>query len=201
MNQPAAPLSEGKLKILKAVATLLEDPTTKITINRISTQLSVTEAAIYRHYRSKEEILAALLGYMENHFLTPVNQAQKNSTDTYVRLKYVFDQYMEFLIGHPGLARLFLGHGNTEAASVSEKVQILNAKIRGQVALMLKWGQANNALKPGLTPDQAAELFYGLVVGAAMAQVFRLPQLPQAERWSAFAQAVLTQPIAVGGQS
>jgi TetR/AcrR family transcriptional regulator len=200
MNQPAAPLSEGKLKILKAVATLLEDPTTKITINRISTQLSVTEAAIYRHYRSKEEILSALLGYMENHFLTPVNQAQKNSTDTYVRLKYVFDQYMEFLIGHPGLARLFLGHGNTEAASVSEKVQILNAKIRGQVALMLKWGQANNALKPGLTPDQAAELFYGLVVGAAMAQVFRLPQLPQAERWSAFAQAVLTQPVTVGGQ-
>lgn len=200
MNQPAAPLSEGKLKILKAVATLLEDPTTKITINRISTQLSVTEAAIYRHYRSKEEILTALLGYMENHFLTPVNQAQKNSTDTYLRLKYVFDQYMEFLIGHPGLARLFLGHGNTEAASVSEKVQILNAKIRGQVALMLKWGQANNALKPGLTPDQAAELFYGLVVGAAMAQVFRLPQLPQAERWSAFAQAVLTQPVAVGGQ-
>ena len=53
-------LSPGKLRILQAVASLLEDPSSKITINRLAAKISVTEAAIYRHYKSKDEIFAAL---------------------------------------------------------------------------------------------------------------------------------------------
>lgn len=186
----AEALSPGKMKILKAVADLLEDPAAKITINRIAGQCSVTEAALYRHYRSKEDIFQALLAYMETHFLGPLNRVQKQGGETPQQLAMVFNDYMEFFRGHPGLARLFLGHGNTEADGVSDKVQLLNAKIRSQLAMILKWGQAKGTLRSSLTPEQAAELFYGLVVAAAMAQVFNLPQISRDERWQGFAAAV-----------
>jgi TetR/AcrR family transcriptional regulator len=178
------------MKILKAVATLLEDPGTKITINRIATHVSVTEAAIYRHYRSKEDIFAALMAYMESNFITPINAVQQQTTDTYTRVKFLFDAYMEFLEGHPGLARLLLGHGNTEAVGVTDKAKLLNAKIRSQVALMLKHGAASGSWRSALTPEQGAELFYSLVVAVAMEEMFRLPQLDRDHRWDMLATAL-----------
>lgn len=178
------------MKILKAVATLLEDPSTKITINRIAGQVSVTEAAIYRHYRSKEDIFAALMAYMEMNFITPINAVQQQTTDTYTRLKILFDAYMEFLEGHPGLARLLLGHGNTEAVGVADKAKLLNAKIRSQIALLLKYGAAGGGWRSHLTPEQGAEMFYSLVVAVAMEQMYSLPQLDRQQRWDILATAV-----------
>ncbi len=178
------------MKILKAVATLLEDPTTKITINRIAAQVSVTEAAIYRHYRSKEDIFSALMLYMDANFIAPINAVQQQTQDTHTRLKSLFDVYMEFLEGHPGLSRLLLGHGNTEATGVADKAKLLNAKIRAQVALLLKYGMANGTWQSTLTPEQGAELFYSLIVATAMEQTFSLPQLSNDERWDIVATSI-----------
>jgi len=187
-------LSPGKMKILKAVATLLEDPSAKLTVNRIANHISVTEAALYRHYRSKEDILQALLEYTESHFLAPLNYVQKQPHMTpATQLKYVYDHYMSFLDGHPGLARLLLGQGNTEAAGVSDKVKLLHAKLRSQLAMILKWAQAKGALSGDLTPDQVVELFYGTIMGSAMAMTCHLPQLSAEERWQAFAASAFAQ--------
>jgi len=186
-------LSPGKLRILQAVASLLEDPSSKITISRLAAKISVTEAAIYRHYKSKDEIFAALFDYMESHFLTPLNYVQKESTSTDKRLQFIFKQYMEFFHGHPGLARLMLGQGSNEASGISEKVQILNAKIRGQIALIIKWGEAKGHVKSGLMPEAVADLFYGLIVAAAMSEVFNLPQLTVETRWQNFEAATLNR--------
>lgn len=191
-----ANLSPGKLRILQAVAALLEDPAGKVTIARLASKISVTEAAIYRHYRSKDEIFQALFEYMESHFLTPLNYVQKESTSTDKRLQFLFKQYIEFFHGHPGLARLMLGQSSAEATGIAEKVQVLNAKLRGQIALILKWGEAKGHLQPGLMPEAVAELFYGLIVAAAMAEVFNLPQLTLDTRWHNFATATLRPSVA-----
>lgn len=184
-------ISAGKLKILKAVSEILEDPSAKITISRIARSVNVTEAAIYRHYRSKEDIFVALVGYMENNFLSPLNLVQQQVNDTEQRLERVFRMYMEFLAGHPGLARLFLGHGATEASSIAERIQLMHSKIRAQVAQMLRFGQAQGALQYGLEPEQGAEMFYGFVVAAAMAQAFNFPQIATDDRWEVLRRSML----------
>lgn len=184
MSQPQAePISQGKLKILKAVATLLEDPAMRLTISRVARQISVTDAAIYRHYRSKEDIFAALIQYMESNFIAPLNQIQRQGSASHDDIRNLFNQFMEFLAGHPGLARLLLGQGNTEAPGISAKVQLLNAKLRSQLAQLLKWGQMKGDLSLHATPEQGAELIYGQLMTAAMAYVFTMPQLTTEERW------------------
>ncbi|MDD9911538.1 MAG: TetR family transcriptional regulator [Alphaproteobacteria bacterium] len=190
MSVNPAKLTTGQLKILQAVATLLENPSQKITINRLAKEIHVTDGAIYRHYRSKDDIFEALLGYMEANLLTPLNVVQKQSSDTYRRLEIVFGNYMEFLSGHPGLARLLLGHGATEALGVGERIKLLNSKLRAQVAQILKFGQAQGVLKENVKPEQATELFYGLIVAAAMAQAYDMPQVGMESRWQVFSQAV-----------
>lgn len=191
MSTPQQQLSPGKMKILKAVAVLMEDPVNKITINRIAGEVSVTEAAIYRHYKSKQDIFGALMMYLESNFMGPMNHVQNNAKDAYHRLRFLFDTYIDFLDGHPGLARLLLGHASTEAPGVSEQVTLLNAKVRGQLGQILRWGEAKDELQPGVTPEQGAEVFYGLILAAAMCLVCEMPELDRESRWQVFANAVL----------
>lgn len=190
MSTDFSRMSEGQLRILKAVATLLEDASNKITISQIARETYVTDGAIYRHYRSKEDIFEALMGYMEANILTPLNDVQKETADTKRRLRSFFDQFMTFLEGHPGLARLMLGHGATEATQLPERIKLLNAKMRAQLSQMLKFGEAQGVLKTGVSPEQSAEILYGLFMGTAMAYTHGFTQLATETKWKAFENAV-----------
>lgn len=191
-SAPPIDLSDGKMKILRAVTTLLEDPSVKITVNRIAKQISVTEAALYRHYRSKEEIFTALLAYTESHFMVPLFKAQQQTgRPLESRFFDIFEAYMTFLDHHPGLSRLLLGQANTEAAGVSEKVMLLHGKMRSQLALLVKrsWADDRPVANP-YTPDQVADVFYSMVMSAALASTMNLPQLEWDARWQAFKTAI-----------
>ena len=189
-------LSQGQLRILKAVATLLENPANRITVQRIAQEIHVTDGAIYRHYKSKDEIFDSIASYMEANLLGPLNRAQGQFSDagpqqTAKRLELVFEQYMAFLEGHPGLARLMLGGGSTEAAPMAERLKMLNAKMRAQIAQILKFGEPVNALARGVTAEQATEVYYGLLVATAISYAFGLPQVPAAQKWAVFVHACL----------
>lgn len=191
MNTNPTELRPGQLKILKAVSTLLENPSGRITVARLAQEVGVTDAAIYRHYRSKEDIFQALMDYMETNFLGTLNTVQQESPNTRLRLERLFSRYMDFFGGHPGLVRLFLGHGGTEATGLTGRMQMLHSKIRSQVAQILRHGEAQAMLSPNVTPELGAELFYGLLAGAAMAHVYSLPQLDVIDRWNVYAKTVL----------
>jgi TetR/AcrR family transcriptional regulator len=178
-------MSPGKLKILKAVSTLLEDPSVKVTICRIADEVHVTEAAIYRHYRSKEEIFTSIITYMEENLLTGLEEI--TARQDIAALETLFTHYMDFFEGHPGLARLFLGHGATEATGISERIKLLSAKMRSHVAQFLRTNQ--NMLHSHMTPEQGVELFYGLVASAAMSITYGFPQIDMEDRWEVYAQS------------
>lgn len=180
-------LSNGKMKILKAVTFLLEDPSHKITVGRIAGHLSVTDAALYRHYKSKEDIFKDLYNYTESHLMVPLDAAQRDvGTNLSKRLFNIFSAYAEFLGSHPGLTRLLTGQANTETVGISEKVSLLHAKIRSQLSLMIKRATVDNQNATKLQADALADVFYSMVMSAALATSFDLPQLPWEQRWQAF---------------
>jgi AcrR family transcriptional regulator len=184
-------MTTGQLKILKAVATLLENPANRITVQNIAKEIHVTDGAIYRHYTSKDEIFEAIAGYMEANLLGPLNAVPKQVEGTPKRLQLVFEQHLAFLEGHPGLARLMLGGGASEAQPMSERLKLLNAKVRAQIAQMLKMGEAGGDLAADITPEQAAELYFGLLTGTAVNFAFGLPQISAAQKWQFLAMASL----------
>lgn len=191
MNRPTSELTGGQLRILKAVATLLENPATKLTVQRIATEIHVTDGAIYRHYKSKDDIFESIAAYMESNLLGPLNAAPKQTEHTPKRLELVFEQHMAFLEGHPGLARLMLGGGSTESEPLAERLKLLNAKVRAQLVQLLKFGEAQGVLQQDISPEQATEMLYGLMVGTAVCYSFGLPQVSASQKWRLFATACL----------
>jgi TetR/AcrR family transcriptional regulator len=184
-------MTAGQLRILQAVARLLENPANKITVQRIAQEIHVTDGAIYRHYKSKDDIFEAIAGYMESNLLGPLNTAHKQEERADKRINFVFEQHMTFLEGHPGLARMMLGGGSTEAAPLSERLKLLNAKVRSQIAQLYKMAEAQDALVHGLTPEQCTEIYHGLLAATAVAHAFSLPQVNAAAKWDALHKSTL----------
>ena len=184
-------MSAGQLRILKAVATLLENPANRITVQKIAEAIHVTDGAIYRHYASKDEIFEAIASYMEANLLGPLNAAGKVTENHAKRLELVFDQHLAFLEGHPGLARLMLGGGSTEAAPMAERLKMLNAKVRAQVAQLFKMAEAQGLVLADVTAEAAMELYFGLMVGSAVSFSFSLPQVGTAAKWQLLAKSTL----------
>lgn len=179
----ARELTPGQLKILQAVAVLLENPAHKLTINLIAQEIQVTEGAIYRHFRSKEAIFEAIMNYLESNLITPLNAIQQQSTDSQYRLEQLFKTYMNFLEGHPGFCRLLLGAGASEAPTVADRLKLLHAKIRSQLNQIFKFGQAQGDIQRQLSPELATEQFYGQLMGAAAALAYNLPHVSSNTRW------------------
>ena len=176
-------LSPGKLKILQAVSTLLEDNSVKITTAKIAQKVGVSEAAIYKHYSSKSDIFDSLIAYIESHLLTPLNQAQAESTSTKNRLQYIYKTYMEFFEGHPGLGKIVLNQTSSETASLFESVKLINSKIRSQLSQICKFGQASGDLNSALSADEVAEAFYAITMNFALTQSLNIQSVDRLERW------------------
>ncbi len=66
---------EKKLLILQTIAHLLESPSgEKITTALLAKKLSVSEAALYRHFASKAQMYDGLIEFIESSLFTVINQ-------------------------------------------------------------------------------------------------------------------------------
>src|SRR6266581_7634675 len=64
-----------RLQILQTLATMLEDPRgEKVTTAALAAKLSVSEAALYRHFASKAQMFEGLIEFIESSVFTLVNQ-------------------------------------------------------------------------------------------------------------------------------
>lgn len=93
--------------ILKAaIAIIANQGYEKLTIKNLATKIGVTEAALYRHFKSKREIVTMILSYFEelsNRVLNDICESNNAPLDN-IR-KFVEDRYILFS-KNPDLAKV-----------------------------------------------------------------------------------------------
>ncbi len=66
---------ERRVQILQTLATMLEQPgAERVTTAALAARLSVSEAALYRHFASKAQMFEGLIEFIEQSIFTLVNQ-------------------------------------------------------------------------------------------------------------------------------
>jgi len=96
-----------KHEILKALIEILEAPECgKITTKTIAQKTDVTESALYKHYKNKQEIFNALYIYIEKTIADKVTEIKVNSNTPLERVKNIFYFLVLFVEKNPGFARL-----------------------------------------------------------------------------------------------
>ncbi|GKS75227.1 nucleoid occlusion factor SlmA [Acidovorax sp. SUPP950] len=105
---------ERRVQILQALAGMLEQPgSERITTAALAARLSVSEAALYRHFASKAQMFEGLIDFIEQSVLTLVNQiiergAQSDTSGTQQAARIVA-MVLQFGERNPGMVRVMVG--------------------------------------------------------------------------------------------
>ncbi len=101
---------ERKLQILQALAQMLEQPRSeKITTAALARHLSISEAALYRHFASKAQMFEGLIEFIESSIFGLINQIDEKEENGLLQAQSVAMLVLNFAEKNPGMTRVMTG--------------------------------------------------------------------------------------------
>lgn len=118
-----------------------------LTIKNLAADLKLSEAALYRHFKSKNEILMGLLNYfireMELRLSVIINQEEFSAEDL---LKQVFDSQLRSFVKNPAIVSVIFSEGifqfNKDLSKrVMEMMELMQINIQAVIVKGIDSGQ------------------------------------------------------------
>jgi TetR/AcrR family transcriptional regulator len=101
---------QRKLQILQALAAMLEQPKgEKITTAALAARLSVSEAALYRHFASKAQMFEGLIDFIEASVFGVINQITEKEERGVDQAYAILTMLLAFAANNPGMTRVLIG--------------------------------------------------------------------------------------------
>jgi TetR/AcrR family transcriptional regulator len=101
---------ERRVQILQTLAQMLEQPgAERITTAALAARLSVSEAALYRHFASKAQMFEGLIEFIESSVFTLVNQIVEREPSGAQQAGKIVTVLLGFGEKNPGMVRVMVG--------------------------------------------------------------------------------------------
>ena len=101
---------ERRVQILRALADMLEKPgAERVTTAALAARLDVSEAALYRHFASKAQMLEGLIEFIEQSVFTLVNQIGERNENGQAQAGLLVAMLLQFAEKNPGMTRVMVG--------------------------------------------------------------------------------------------
>lgn len=158
-------MSTRKLQILQTTSTCLQQSTdNKITTAILAKKVGVSEAGLYRYFKSKNAIFAELMRFLDERLIAQLQQIlATKSADPQATLYQFHETILLFFTHNPGLSKLFLGH--MSALELIEKSQLLKMRLQQMLTQYIKECVVNKSLpKNSLSlPTHLIYVIYGAI--------------------------------------
>jgi TetR/AcrR family transcriptional regulator len=101
---------ERRVQILQTLAQMLEQPgAERITTAALAAKLSVSEAALYRHFASKAQMFEGLIEFIESSVFTLINQIAEREPSGAQQAGKIVSVLLSFGEKNPGMVRVMVG--------------------------------------------------------------------------------------------
>ena len=161
--------------VLAALRSIERDGVDALSLRAVGRSLNVSPRAPYRHFATKEELLAAVAveGYaMWDSFLA---SRIEGTTDPVARLRLVVEAYVAFAVAHPAAFRVMHAPYASVAETAPELVRVRKEGLDGMLGA-IREAQAKGDLRAGDPMHAALGLWstmHGLAVLLIEGQVAR----------------------------
>lgn len=109
-NRKRPKRGERRLQILQALAVMLEAPQAdRVTTAALAAKLSVSEAALYRHFASKAQMFEGLIEFIEQTVFGLINQIRETEANSVKQIRDIADMLLSFAETNPGMTRVLVG--------------------------------------------------------------------------------------------
>lgn len=156
-----------KLQILQTLAAMLEDPRAeKITTAALAARLSVSEAALYRHFASKAQMFEGLIEFIETTIFTLINDIAGREASGRQQALQIIRMLLEFAQTNRGMTRVLIGDALVnENERLQERMNQLFDRVESSLKQSLRMAVSQAELPPGLDTAARASLGIAFVVG------------------------------------
>ena len=136
-----------------------------VTTKKIAREVGISETAIYRHFKSKIELLAFLIGDVETILLSEI-ELEPTSSYTLETLERIIQTHIAKIVQRKGISFQVIA----EIISLgSKKLNFQAYKVinnyTGQIKEILKRGREAGVIRWDIDLDAAATMFFGMTQG------------------------------------
>ena len=167
----------GKLKIINAMRTLLDDRTFEsLTISEIAVTAGVTEGLIYKYFKDKRDVLHHVLREHYEHFLVQIDRDLQGIDGALNKLKKIIWSSIERYANHRVFARIIL-------LEVRNSEEYFHSEAYGLVRLfnrllldIIKEGIASGEIRENLPPAYIRNAIFGTIEHSCLSRaIFNEP--------------------------
>lgn len=157
---------ERRLQILQTLAQMLEQPEgERITTAALAARIGVSEAALYRHFASKAQMLEGLVDFIEQTCMGLIRQVIDREPAGPQQARRIVALILQFAEKNPGMCRVMTGDALIhEHARLQQRINLLMDKIEAQLRQSLKASVAESAT-PTMELQVRASLLLAFVQG------------------------------------
>ena len=159
-----------QLEIIEAAGQLVtEDGFAALTTKRLAERMHFTEAALYRHFNSKEEILVTMLHHLASNIDERLASVAVAHPEPAERVRAMFDSQFTYFQKNPQYLMAIFATGVLEASQgIDAGIERIMVVKRRHLLNAIKDGQRSGAF----TSDHSAETLTHIIMGT-----FRLHML------------------------
>lgn len=158
---------ERRAEIIAAALALIDrGGPSAATTTAIAQEIGVSQAAIFRHFPKKEEILLAVVDWIAGYVAPRLKTAAEATGSPLDQLRAVLDVQLHIVHDTPAMpALLFSRELHKENVRLRDAVYGHIGRIHDLLAEILRAGTASGPFRPDLDVDRAAYMIIGLLQG------------------------------------
>ena len=163
---------ERRIQILQTLATMLEQPGgERITTAALAARLTVSEAALYRHFASKAQMFEGLIEFIEQSVFTLAKQIVEREQPQGAgagerQSAIIISMLVQFAERNPGMARVMVGDALVfENERLLARMNQFFDKIEATLKQCLRAHAAPDALTPTIDAQVRAAVLTAFVTG------------------------------------
>ena len=197
---PRAAPGQRRQQILEALAHELEtSPGVRVTTARLAAKLDVSEAALYRHFRSKAEMFEALIAFAEQTVFSLSHRIAADKVELDVKLSRIVGLILSFGERNPGICRLLMGDvlaGEDEA--LRARVRQFFERFEAELRAILRAADLGDGVRGAAPASRVAALLAAQVEGRLARFVRSGFAEPATQHWDTEWQ-ILVRAVATAG--
>ncbi|MCC6936648.1 MAG: TetR/AcrR family transcriptional regulator [Flavobacteriales bacterium] len=158
-----ADITPRQIEIIAAAGQLIsEDGYAKLTTKRLAERMQFSEAALYRHFTSKEEILVKMLELLTASVQERMEAVAEREELPDQRLRAMFDSHFTYFKAHPEyLMAIFATNFMEPSPAIDKAIRSLMEVMRGHLKAVVSTGQKAGAFTRAIPTDMLVQIVMG----------------------------------------
>jgi AcrR family transcriptional regulator len=186
-------------QIIQAALKLIEQQgAERLSIADIAATIDLVPSAIYRHFKSKDQILDAVTDLIRDQLLGIVKQVCQKTPKPLEQLQQVLQLHIKMLKENNGIPRyVFSVQGGGNKGGENQQLYRTVQRYLKEITLIVKAGQAAEQIRKELNAEALALMFLGLLQPAVFLNGLSGGQFDIEQQslcaWQFFKEAIKTQ--------